>query len=1014
MSEPVTPELIRAALAYIPATLPRDEWARVAMAIKSEFPDQTGFDLFDQWSASDPERHNAQDTKSTWRSVKAGGGVQVGTLLHLAKTHGFTLPKTGQPMPTPSREEIARREGERAERNRAEQARNDADHARAGEAAAALWDTGSERGESAYLVRKGVHPHGVRFAPDGWLLVPLRDGAGKLWNVQRIAPAPMANGTPEKLFLKGGRKSRLWHLLGTLASAATEAPADTPSDAPAHPATDTAADRPARPVVLVAEGYATAATLHEATGYPAAVAFDAGNLLHVARALRQLHPLALLVVCGDDDSDTEAKTGTNPGRVKATAAARAVGAVALFPEGLPPGGSDFNDAATQNGGDHSAGLAAVRATVQRAIDAAMESPAASPTAPPNAKPGKVKGKAAATPGGGAGGVSGGPPAGPGGQHTAPGDGPPDYDRFSVTDTGVFFQGVDREGKPTAPEWVCSRLDVQALTRDQDGQGWGYLLTFADPVRKPKQWAMPARMLSGDGGEYRAALLGMGLRIAPSPRARNLLTQYIQTRQPGEFATCTDRVGWHGRAFVLPTETIGDGAERIVFQTESAQPNTFRVKGTPEQWRERIAAPCAGNSRLVFALACAFAGPLLRPAQMESGGFHYRGDSSSGKTTALKVAASVYGGADYMQRWRTTDNALEAIAAQHCDGLLILDELAQVDPKTAGECAYMLANEQSKARATRTGTPRARLSWRLLFLSAGELGLADHMAEGMKRTRTGQEVRMADIPADAGKGMGAFENLHGHEGGSNFSRYLVGQAGSVYGSVGRAWLQWLTENTDTLKARIREASAALGAQIVPEAASGQVERVGARFALVGAAGELATAAGLTGWALGESEQAARDCFNAWLAARGGIGNGEETAMLRQVRRFLEAHGEGKFTWWHRGADDHNTKTVHRAGMRRMVNDRGEPIKTNSDHATEYGQRMSAVHGEGVTAEYFVLPQVFKSEICQGFDSQAVARVLLNHECLIPGNGRAFDCKQRLPGMGPTWCYRIPARIFELDL
>ena len=986
---PITPELIRAALAHIPANMPRDEWVRVGMAIKSEYPDQTGFDLFDQWSATDPERHNAQGIKSTWRSIKAGGGVGIATLLHLAKQNGFTLPKTGQPMPLPSGEELARRDHERAERNRAEQARIDAEHARAAEAAAVVFDAGSDSGESAYLVRKAVRPHGVRFAPDGCLLVPMRDGAGKLWNVQRIAPAPMASGAPEKLFLKGGRKSGLWHLLGTVASAATDAPAD----------------HAARPVLLVAEGFATAATLFEATGYPAAVAFDAGNLLHVARALRKLYPAALLLVCGDDDSDTQTKTGNNPGRVKATAAAQAVGGVAVFPEGLPPGGSDFNDAATHHGGDLAAGLAAVRATVQRAIDAAPApaTPPASATAPHNAKTGTPKGGATASASGGA-----------GDHHTGPGDGPPDWDRFTVTDPGVFFQGVDRDGKPTAPEWVCSRLDVQALTRNQDGQGWGYLLAFADPVGKAKQWAMPARMLSGDGGEYRAALLGMGLRIAPSPRARNLLTQYVQTRQPEEFATCTDRIGWHGRAFVLPAETIGDDAERIVFQTENAQENTFRAKGTPEQWRERIAAPCAGNSRLVFALASAFAGPLLRPAQMESGGFHFRGDSSSGKTTALKVAASVYGGPSYLQRWRTTDNALEAIAAQHCDGLLILDELAQVDPKTAGECAYMLANEQSKARATRTGTPRARLSWRLLFLSAGELGLADHMAEGQKRTRTGQEVRMADIPADAGKGMGAFENLHGHEGGSNFSRYLVGQAGSVYGATGRAWLQWLTENADSLKPRIREASAALGAQIVPEAASGQVERVGARFALVGAAGELATAAGLTGWAVGESEQAARECFNAWLAARGGIGNGEETAMLRQVRRFLEAHGEGRFTWWHRAADDHNTKTLHRAGMRRMVDDRGQPIKTNSDHATEYGARISAVHGEGVTVEYFVTAETFKAELCQGFDPQAVARVLLVHECLIPDKGRAFDCKPRLPGMGLTRCYRIPARVFELDL
>ena len=974
MNEPITPELIRAALAHIPANLQRDEWARVAMAIKSEFPDQTGFDLFDQWSASDPERYNAPGVKSTWRSVKAGGGVGIATLLHLAKQHGFTRPKTGQAATTPSPEETARRERERAERQRAADTEREAAQAAAAQQAAQQWQDASDRGESLYLVRKGVRAHGVRFAPGGWLLVPLRDGGGKLWNLQRIAPEKPKDGT-DKLFLKDGRKSGLWCMLGDLASDA------------------------APPVLLLAEGYATAATLHQATGHPVAVAFDAGNLPHVARALRTLYPAALLAVCGDDDCATEAKTGTNPGRVKATAAARAVGGLAVFPAGLPDGGSDFNDLQQHHGG--AAGLEAVRSAVQ----AAMDAHAAAQTAAQNAKAGKARGRAGQAHGG-----AGGPPERPA---SGPGEPAPDWDRFTVENSGVYFEGVDRDGKPTAPEWVCSRLDVEALTRDQDGQGWGYLLTFADPVGKPKQWAMPARMLAGDGGEYRGALLGMGLRIAPSPRARNLLTQYIQTRQPGEFATCTDRIGWHGSAFVLPHETVGGEGERIVFQTESAQPNTFRVRGTPEQWRARIAAPCAGNSRLVFALASAFAGPLLRPAQMESGGFYFRGDSSSGKTTALKVAASVYGGTDYLQRWRTTDNALEAIAAQHCDGLLILDELAQVDPKTAGECAYMLANEQSKARATRTGTPRARLSWRLLFLSAGELGLADHMAEGNKRARTGQEVRMADIPADAGRGMGAFENLHGHEGGSNFSRYLVGQAGSVYGATGRAWLQWLTDNAYTLKARIREASAALGAQIVPEAASGQVQRVGARFALVGAAGELATVAGLTGWAAGESEQAARECFNAWLAARGGIGNGEETAMLRQVRRFLELHGEGRFTWWHRASDDHNTKTLQRAGMRRIVDDKGEPIKTQSI-GTEYTPRMSAAHGDGVTVEYFVMAETFKTELCQGFDAQAVARVLLAHECLIPSKGRTFDCKQRLFGMGPTWCYRIPARIFELDL
>ena len=442
-------------------------------------------------------------------------------------------------------------------------------------------------------------------------------------------------------------------------------------------------------------------------------------------------------------------------------------------------------------------------------------------------------------------------------------------------------------------------------------------------------------------------------------------------------------------------------------------NTFRVKGTADQWLERVGALCVGNSRLVFAVACAFAGPLLRPAGMESGGFHYRGDSSGGKTTALKVAASVYGGTSYLQRWRSTDNALEATAAQHSDCLLILDELAQIDPKTAGECAYMLANEQGKARATRTGTPRARQAWRLLFLSAGELGLSDHMAEGMKRTRTGQEVRMADIPVDAGAGLGAFEDLHGMEGGSAFAKHITGQAQTVYGAAGRAWLHWLTKHADTLKAGIRNASSMLAQSMIPTNCSGQVERVGARFALVGAAGEMATAAGLTGWPTGESERAARSCFNAWLAARGGIGNGEVVTMLRQVRRFLELNAEGRFAVWHRGSDDHASKTLNRAGVRRLLNEDGEPVKTNRQLGAEYGDRMPAALGEGVSFEYFILAETFKTEVCSGFDYKAVARVLLAHGCLIPDKGRAFDSRPRLPGIGNTWCYRIPPAIFELD-
>ncbi len=968
MAVPITPELLRAALAHIPANLPRDEWARVAMALKSEYPDDTGRGLFDAWSAT-AEGYDASATASTWRSVKAGGGVTVATLLHIARQHGFELPKADQPPAPPSLAEQARRDAERQQAADHEAAQRQAAHAAAAEAARALWDGASDTGTSPYLARKGVQAHGLRFLPDGTALVPLRDADGVLWNVQRIAPERPAKGT-DKLFQKGGRKSGLWHLLGQPEGAA---------------------------VVLVAEGYATAASLHQAGGWPVAVAFDAGNLAHVAKALHQQHPGALLVVCGDDDRATEARTGTNTGRVKAQAAARAVGGLAVFPVGLEGEASDFNDM-------HQAqGLGAVHAAVEAAMQAAQQAQAGQSPA----KPGKPRQR----PPDGAGGAGGAD------DPTGAGDEAPRLDPFAVDDTGVYFHGRDKDGNAARPLWLCGRLDVVALTRDQDGQGWGYLLQFADPLGRPKQWAMPARMLSGDGGEYRATLLNMGLRIATAPACRNRLTEYIQTRRPEEFASCTDRTGWHategGAAYVLPHETIGDDAERIVFQSDSQMENTFRVRKDAAAWRERIGRLCAGNSRLMFAVACAFAGPLLRPASLESGGFHLRGDSSSGKTTALRVAASVNGGPSYMQRWRTTDNALEATAAQHCDALLILDELAQVEGKVAGECAYMLANEQSKARATRGGAPRARLTWRLLFLSAGELGLADHMAEGMKRARTGQEVRMADIPADAGAGMGAFECIHGQASPAAFAAHLGREVQTCHGAPGRAFIEWACSHWGALARRLRDGVQALAGQWVPPDASGQVQRVAARFALVAMAGELATEAGLTGWEPSESEWAARACFDAWLAARGGAGNGEVAAMLRQVRRFLEAHGEGRFTWWHRAADDHSAKTLHRAGFRRMVGADGKPIKSDAEHEREYGPRMPTVLAEGVSVEFFVLPETFKGEVCQGFAHDAVAKVLAEHDCLVADAGR-YTVKPRLPGVGLTRCYHITPAIFALDV
>lgn len=167
-----------------------------------------------------------------------------------------------------------------------------------------------------YLVKKSVKPHNLRQRA-GLLIVPLFDAFGMLWNVQRIAP------DGDKRF-RPGRAGGLFSPIGDL--------------------TDPK-------IILICEGWATGATLHQESGHPVLCAMNAGNLLPVATAARSAWAGADLVIAADNDRFTEG----NPGVTAATAAAKATGArliVPKFPEGVA--GSDFNDLAAtrRNGGSH--------------------------------------------------------------------------------------------------------------------------------------------------------------------------------------------------------------------------------------------------------------------------------------------------------------------------------------------------------------------------------------------------------------------------------------------------------------------------------------------------------------------------------------------------------------------------------------------------------------------------------------------------------------------------------------
>lgn len=209
------------------------------------------------------------------------------------------------------------------------------------ERAQRIWSKLPDSGRSEYLDRKGVRAFGVRFSR-GSIVVPVYkpvsvDGpqlfALDLVSLQFIQP------DGEKKFLTGTPKEGSFHWLTDIPEAEC--------------------------LVVIVEGYATGASIEMATGFPVAVAFDSGNLVAVAKVIRQFFPSAVICIAGDEDRETEARIGKNPGRLKAEEAAKAVSGVWVVPEfaKAADGLTDFNDL------HRAQGLEAVRDQVMSAINA---------------------------------------------------------------------------------------------------------------------------------------------------------------------------------------------------------------------------------------------------------------------------------------------------------------------------------------------------------------------------------------------------------------------------------------------------------------------------------------------------------------------------------------------------------------------------------------------------------------------------------------------------------------------
>ncbi|WP_201581115.1 DUF927 domain-containing protein [Psychrobacter glacincola] len=562
-------------------------------------------------------------------------------------------------------------------------------------------------------------------------------------------------------------------------------------------------------------------------------------------------------------------------------------------------------------------------------------------------------------------------------------------RFELYHDGLFFvkYNDDEPANITfkSKAFVCSPLEVIAKTRDTSSGTWGRLLQWRDDDGVLHTWSMPLSLLQGDAREYRKELASQGLNITPNGKQRSYLDSYIQNYPIHKRALCVDKLGWHDKQYILPDRAIGsDGKQLIVYQSANSINSTLTQQGELAQWRDNLCKPLAEQSRFVFSIACAFAGQLLELLEYDGGGFHLLGSSSMGKSLSLKLAASVWGKPDkYVKTWRSTDNALEGTASEYNDSFLPLDEISECDPKIVGKTVYMLANGQGKGRSTTTGHNRIAKTWRIIFLSNGEESLQNFMAQAGQKTNAGIEVRVAHIDADAGKGLKTFDSLVLAKTSEAQADTINELSHAYYGSAGIAWLEHITSD--------KAATTANAGQLVSSFMSqysdlvGQAHRVAKRFAIVSAAGEIATQAGITGWQAGQATTAVMTCLDNWLDNYGRDGEHEQRQIIDHIKAFIEQHGSSRFQPCHiHTYQDFEPKIINRVGYH------------NYD-----------------TGEYYFSTSTF-DEVCAPFNKSKVLQILDEAHLLNVTENDRKTCKVPLPfKKNRTRVYAVKSEILSCE-
>lgn len=480
--------------------------------------------------------------------------------------------------------------------------------------------------------------------------------------------------------------------------------------------------------------------------------------------------------------------------------------------------------------------------------------------------------------------------------------------FDSTDEGILY--FPNKDDRDIYEKVCSSINIKASARDADSASWSKIVEVTDLDNIVHPCRIPYQALNGRGEEALDILSEAGLRLEPGKHAKTRLLHYLKAVQPDMRARIVDKNGWLDASckkfspFDLGDQR--DGSEYLCLRIPVVSQH-FSTAGTLAEWREHIGVQALGNPIMQLVCVAALAGPGLLPLNEQGFGIHLHSGTSRGKTTMLSVAASVTGGE--MGSWRTTDNALEAIAERHSDNCLLLDEISQCDPDAVAQVAYMLANGKGKSRSTKTGGSRRISEWNLLFLSTGEESIRERADQGYRnKSMPGHEVRVISLRADGGTEHGVFTAIPDDMAANEFADKLKKESGKYYGTPLISFIEKIKIQPDLLATEASRSRMAFLDTYDHLNLKAHALRVAGHFSFLAGVGEFAIKHEILPWSAGDALKAVKFCFDQWLSDNN---NGNDLIIQKSIEKLISLVMNDFYGRW---GDGHPVKKKEESGRK----------------------------------------------------------------------------------------------------